>query len=82
MGSGYRIDAVVEVNEKQVGIEVDGPYHFIGRSKSPLAKTILKRRQVPAIDGIELVSVPYCEWRELGKDRVKEQEYLRNLLGL
>eukprot|EP00984_Skeletonema_dohrnii_P011446 scaffold4576_cov88-Skeletonema_dohrnii-CCMP3373.AAC.2 len=82
MGSGYRIDAIVEVNGKQVGIEVDGPFHFIGRSKSPLARTILKRRQVPSIDGIELVSVPYWEWDEVGNDEVKKQEYLRHLLGL
>lgn len=26
------IDAIVEVNEKTIGVEVDGPYHFIGRS--------------------------------------------------
>eukprot|EP00577_Skeletonema_sp_RCC1716_P001169 CAMPEP_0113417726 /NCGR_PEP_ID=MMETSP0013_2-20120614/25807_1 /TAXON_ID=2843 ORGANISM="Skeletonema costatum, Strain 1716" /NCGR_SAMPLE_ID=MMETSP0013_2 /ASSEMBLY_ACC=CAM_ASM_000158 /LENGTH=552 /DNA_ID=CAMNT_0000304875 /DNA_START=663 /DNA_END=2317 /DNA_ORIENTATION=- /assembly_acc=CAM_ASM_000158 len=51
MGSGYRIDAVVEVNGKTIGIEVDGPSHFIGRSKSPTGSTILKRRQVPSIDG-------------------------------
>ena len=82
MDSGYRIDAVVEVNGKQVGIEVDGPSHFIGRSKSPLARTILKTRQVPAVDGIEFVSVPYWDWGKLDKDEAKEQEYLRNLLGL
>ncbi|KAK1733155.1 RAP domain-containing protein [Skeletonema marinoi] len=82
MGSGYRIDALVEVNGKTICIEVDGPSHFIGRSKSPLARTILKRRQVPLIDGIELVSVPYWEWDKLGKDAVKKQEYLRRLLGL
>jgi hypothetical protein len=83
MDSGYRIDAVVEVNGNTVGVEVDGPYHFIGSSKSPLARTILKRRQVPSIDGIELVSVPYWEWNKLlGKDEVKRQEYLRKLLGL
>eukprot|EP00985_Skeletonema_marinoi_P019753 scaffold11435_cov98-Skeletonema_marinoi.AAC.2 len=68
MDSGYRIDALVEVNGKQVGIEVDGPHHFIGKSRSPLARTILKRRQVPLIDGIELVSVPYWKWDKLGKD--------------
>jgi len=83
MDSGYRIDAVLEVNGKTIGVEVDGPYHFIGSSKSPLARTILKRRQVPAIDGIELVSVPYWEWNKLlGKHEVKRQEYLRELLGL
>jgi len=82
MDSGYRIDALVEVNGKTVGIEVDGPSHFIGSSKSALARTILKRRQVPAIDRIELVSVPYWEWNKLGKDEVKKQEYLRERLGL
>jgi hypothetical protein len=79
MESGYRIDALVEGNGKTIGIEVDGPYHFIGRSKFPLARTILKRRQVPSIDGIELVTVPYWEWDKLGKDKVKKQEYLRHL---
>ena len=84
LDSGYRIDALVEMNGKQVGIEVDGPYHFIGksRSRSPLGSTILKRRQVPLIDGIELVSVPYWKWDKLGKDEVKKQEYLRNLLSV
>jgi len=82
MESGYRIDAIVEVNGKQVGIEVDGPCHFIGSSTLPLARTILKKRQVPAIDGIALVSVPYWEWSKLGKDEVKKQEYLKELLKL
>jgi len=71
-----------EVNGKTIGVEVDGPSHFIGRSKSPLARTILKRRQVPAIDGIELSSVPYWEWDKLGSDRMEKQEYLRELLKL
>jgi hypothetical protein len=34
MDSGYRIDAVVDVNGKSVGVEVDGPYHFIGKGRS------------------------------------------------
>eukprot|EP00984_Skeletonema_dohrnii_P016844 scaffold7545_cov79-Skeletonema_dohrnii-CCMP3373.AAC.2 len=80
--SGYRIDALVEVNGNQVGIEVDGPYHFIGKGRSPLGRTVLKRRQVPLIDGIELVSVPYWKWDEVGKDQAKKQEYLRNLLSV
>jgi hypothetical protein len=42
----------------------------------------LKRRQVPSIGGIELVSAPYWEWDKLGKDEVKKQEYLRELLKL
>ncbi len=79
LDSGYRIDALVEANGKTIGVEVDGPFHFIGKSKSPLARTILKRRQVPSIDGIELVSVPYWEWDKLGKSQPKKQEYLRRL---
>jgi hypothetical protein len=79
---GYRIDALVEVNGKTIGVEVDGPSHFIGKGKSPMAKTILKRRQAPSIDGIELVSVPYWEWNKLGKSQTKKQEYLRRLVGL
>jgi hypothetical protein len=62
LDSGYRIDALVEVNGKTVGVEVDGPSHFVGRSKSPIGSTILKRRQIPLIDEIELVCVPYWEW--------------------
>lgn len=27
--SGYRIDSIVKVNGKTVGVEVDGPSHFI-----------------------------------------------------
>ena len=56
MDSGYRIDAIVEVNGKTIGVEVDGPSHFIGKGRSPTGSTILKRRQVPLIDGIKLVS--------------------------
>ena len=73
----------MEVNGRSVGVEVDGPYHFISKSRSPLGRTILKRRQVPAIDEIKLVSVPYWDWNKLlGKDLAKRQEYLRKLLGL
>ena len=82
MDSGYRIDAIVEANGRTIGVEVDGPSHFIGKSKSPLGRTILKRRQIPAIDAIELVSVPYWQWNKLGKDQTKKQEYLQKLLCL
>jgi hypothetical protein len=82
LGSGYRLDVLVEVNGKTIVVEVDGPSHFIGRSKYPMGSTILKRRQVPSIDGIELISVPYWEWHKLGNDQAKKQEYLRRLLGL
>eukprot|EP00985_Skeletonema_marinoi_P009300 scaffold4323_cov133-Skeletonema_marinoi.AAC.2 len=82
MGSGYRIDAIVEVNGKVVAVEVDGPSHFIGEGRSPTGSKILKRRQVSLVDGIELVSVPYWEWNKLGEDRKKKQDYLRKKLSL
>ena len=47
-----------------------------------VASTIMKRRQVSSIDGIELVPVPYWEWDKLGTDQAKKQEYLRQLVGL
>ena len=82
MDSGYSIDALVKVNGKTIGVEVDGPSHFMGRSKSPTGRTIMKRRQVPSIDGIKLLSVPYWEWDKLGNEQAKKQEYLRELLEL
>ncbi|KAL7494204.1 LOW QUALITY PROTEIN: hypothetical protein ACHAWT_003636 [Skeletonema menzelii] len=81
MDSGYRLDAIVQVEGKQVSIEVE-TVHLISSTEAPTGSAILKRRQVSSIDGIELVSVPYWEWDKLDKDEAKEQEYLRNLLGL
>ena len=41
---GYRLDAIVEVHGKTIGIEVDGPSHFAGRRLT--GNAALKRRQV------------------------------------
>jgi len=73
---GYRLDALVEVNGMKVGIEVDGPSHFINREAT--GSTLIKRRQVSTLDDIRIVSVPYWEWNKLGKDSVKKQQYLRS----
>ena len=78
--SGYRLDAIVEVNGKKIAIEVDGPTHFLGRE--PTGSTILKHRQVANLDEIPVVSVPYWKWDKPGKDSGKKQQYLRHLLGL
>jgi len=80
MESGYRIDAVVEVNGKQIAVEVDGPSHFIDREMT--GSTILKHRQVAALDRIKVVSVPYWEWNKLKKDSRKKKQYLQYLLGI
>ncbi|KAL7530256.1 hypothetical protein ACHAXR_003391, partial [Thalassiosira sp. AJA248-18] len=77
---GFSLDATVEVNGRKVGVEVDGPSHFIGRK--PTGSTALKRRQIANVEGIMLVSVPYWKWDELGQDRRKKQNYLRSLLGV
>jgi hypothetical protein len=78
--SGYRLDALVEVNGTKVGIEVDGPSHFV--NQEPTGRTLLKRRQVSTLDGIHIVSVPYWEWNKFGNDRSKKQDYLRAKQGL
>jgi hypothetical protein len=78
--SGYKLDALVQINDTKVGVEIYGPYDFIGRK--PIGGTLLKRRQVTAIDKIPLVSVPYWEWDELGNDRLQKSQYLRSLFRL
>jgi hypothetical protein len=79
--SGYRLDALVKLNGMKVGIEVDGPSHFINREA--MGSTLLKRRQVVStLDDIRIVSVPYWEWHKFGTDRMKKQMYLRAKLGL
>jgi len=79
--SGYRIDAVVEVNGEQIAVEVDGPSHFIGRSRELTGSTILKHRQVATLDGMKVVSVPYWEWDKLKKDSKEKEKYLHSILG-
>ena len=78
--NGYRLDALVEVHGSKIGIEVDGPSHFV--SREPTGSTILKRRQVTSLDNIQVLSVPYWEWYKLGKDSRKKQKYLRTVLSL
>ena len=78
--SGYRLDALVEVNGKKIGVEVDGPTHFLGRNRT--GSTILKHRQITNLDNIPVVSVPYWDWNKFRKDSDKKQQYLRDLLEL
>jgi hypothetical protein len=78
--SGYRLDALVEVNGMKVGIEVDGPTHFM--NQEPTGSTLLKRRQVNTLDDIRIVSVPYWEWNKFGKGHAKKQQYLHSKLDV
>ena len=75
---GYSLDAVVMHGGREVAIEVDGPWHFCGRT--PTGATALKRRQLRAA-GWALLPVPYWEWRALGSNKKAEQKYLRAALG-
>jgi len=77
--NGYRLDIIVELDGKRVGIEVDGPSHFAGRD--PMGSTILKRRQVVNADGIQLVSIPYWEWNNLA-DSNDKGNYINGKLGV
>merc|ERR1712032_250065 len=76
--SGYRLDAVFTLDGKEVGLEIDGPSRFIG--KTPKGGTILKRRQVYNVDGIHIFSLPHWEWDKMKGNREKKQHYLRKLL--
>eukprot|EP00811_Abedinium_folium_P006419 NODE_15913_length_1022_cov_4.398883.p2 GENE.NODE_15913_length_1022_cov_4.398883~~NODE_15913_length_1022_cov_4.398883.p2 ORF type:complete len:161 (+),score=69.39 NODE_15913_length_1022_cov_4.398883:535-1017(+) len=79
--SGYSIDAVVEVGGRSLGIEFDGPSHFIGRTSMPMGATLLKRRQLHH-DGWQLTALPYWEWaalehKDAAIERVQRNNYLR-----
>jgi hypothetical protein len=63
---GYSLDALVRVGGRDVGIEVDGPRHFLGRA--PTGRTLLKRRQLRAAD-LALVAVPYWDWNSMPEGR-------------
>jgi hypothetical protein len=76
--SGYKLDALIEIDGKKVGVEVNGPSHFI--ESQPNGPTLLKRRQVETIDKIPLVFVPVWEWIKLGKERETKKKNLLSLL--
>ncbi|KAL7542514.1 hypothetical protein ACHAXR_011853 [Thalassiosira sp. AJA248-18] len=62
-----------------VNVRVDGPQYFVGRM--PTGRTILRRR-LTVLGGVHLLSIPYWEWNELGDDFYKQQNYLRDQLGM
>ena len=78
--SGYSLDAVVMFRGEKIGVEVDGPTHFVGRSQSPYGKTVLKRRQLHALEGWRLVAIPYWEWKanDKGSSQERKEKKRRN----
>ena len=84
--SGYSIDAVVTFRGERIGVEVDGPAHFVGQSQSPNGATVLKHRQLRALEDWKLVIIPYWNWNEMDKGSNEEKiekkaRYLQNLLN-
>jgi RAP domain len=84
---GYRLDAVIVYRGSRIGVEVDGPSHFVGRTQCPNGSTVLKHRQLRNLEGWTLVSIPYWEWDEVSSGgsttttrASNKQAYLRNLL--
>ena len=66
--SGYSIDALVMLkNGEQIAVEVDGPFHFVGRSHQPTGSTLLKHRQLRYF-GWRLENVLYWEWDADNRD--------------
>lgn len=73
--SGYVLDATLIFNGNVIGVEVDGPSHFVGRRLK--GNTILKQRQVARVDSIPIISVPYWDW--IDKHTLEEKEgYILN----
>ncbi len=68
---------MVEWRGERVGVEVNGPSHFIGHD--PNSATLLKRRQLRHL-GWRLASVPYWEWNEVEVSSQRAEEYLTSRL--
>ena len=77
---GYRLDLVLQAGGVTIGVEVEGPHSFVGRSQQPQGKTLLKRRQLQAA-GWRLMSVPFYEWDACGQSLAEQREYLSARLG-
>ncbi|PNH05550.1 hypothetical protein TSOC_008183 [Tetrabaena socialis] len=82
-----RVDVVVGVvGGRQIAVEVDGPRHFLANEphkRTRNGSTQLRDRQLERVFGAgNVVSVPYWEWGELGRDKARQEEYLLCLLRL
>lgn len=78
--TGYTLDALVSLEDTiKIGIEINGPYHYIG-GHNLNGGTKLKRRQVSSIECMRVVSVPHYEWELLDGDE-ERKEYLLSALG-
>ena len=77
--TGYTLDALVSHDTVKIGIEINGPYHYIG-GRNLNGGSKLKLRQVSSVDRIRVVSVPHYEWEQLDGDEGRKK-YLLSALG-
>lgn len=79
--SGYSIDILLTLNDTtKVAIEVDGPNNYLRGTAIRTGATRLKNRQIMALDGLTVVSIPFWEWHELPtKDQM---DYLKGRLKI
>ncbi|PNH02652.1 hypothetical protein TSOC_011356 [Tetrabaena socialis] len=82
-----RVDVVVELADgRRVAVEVDGPWHFLANDPHTCDRdgsTQLRDRQLERLFGTDnVVSVPYWEWRDLGRDKGAQERYLLRLMDL
>ena len=78
---GYTLDIACEYRGVLVGIEVDGPQHFLGNLKgTPTGATQLKRRQLKHL-GYRVLPVPYFTWQQAPDQSSYLLEALDELIG-
>jgi hypothetical protein len=76
--TGYSIDLALP--SVRLGVEVDGPSHFIRQHRDAFNGSTLLKRRLLQLAGWRIISVPYFEWNELA-DSMAKVTYLRQLVG-
>ena len=80
--AGYSLDLAFEYGGVEVGVEVDGPSHFLGgdAATTPTGAALLKRRQLRHL-GERVLYVPYWEWENALDGKSYLLESLRELIS-
>jgi hypothetical protein len=80
----FAVDVLVMLPDgTEVAVEVDGPTHFtVTEPRRELGATLLRRRLLAARLRGPSASVPYFEWDQVCGDHRREEDYLREKLGL
>jgi hypothetical protein len=73
--------------EDRIGVEVDGPAHFVNildsdsqhSRRQPNGPTALKHRLLSHL-GWKIMHVPFWEWRDVDGDEEREEEYCKDII--